>query len=363
MNIESIQEFGRIEFFGNELRAWAGALLVFALWFTVLPLARAFITRRLKSRMGEQPVGFLLLVRTLLKATTRIFMIAVAVYLAMRWLEVPAKLDRIITTALLVIIWWQIGHWASAAVRYLIDARRGHELSGAEGAASVNILRFVGILVVWIVAFLMLLTNLGVRIMPLVAGLGIGGIAVALAVQNLLGDLFASMSIALDKPFRVGDFLAVGDDRGTVEQVGIKSTRLRSVTGEQIVMSNGDILKSRLRNYGLLPERRAELQLRIAYETPRPLIAEIPGIIEAAVRAEKKTRFERAHFARYGDYALLFEAVYFVQDSELKVFMDTQQAINLRLLDEFARRGITLAYPTSRSMSIPPPSAAPQQSG
>ncbi len=232
----------------------------------------------------------------------------------------------------------------------------------AEGAASVNILRFVGVLVVWIVAFLMLLTNLGVRIMPLVAGLGIGGIAVALAVQNLLGDLFASLSIALDKPFRVGDFLAVGDDRGTVEQVGIKSTRLRSVTGEQIVMSNGDILKSRLRNYGLLPERRAELQLRIAYETPRPLIAEVPGIIEAAVRAEKKTRFERAHFARYGDYALLFEAVYFVQDRELKVFMDTQQAINLRLLDEFARRGITLAYPTSRSMSIPPPSAAPQQS-
>ena len=155
----------------------------------------------------------------------------------------------------------------------------------------------------------------------------------------------------------MGDFLAVGDDRGTVEQVGIKSTRLRSVTGEQIVMSNGDILKSRLRNYGLLPERRAELQLRIAYETPRPLIAEIPGIIEAAVRAEKKTRFERAHFARYGDYALLFEAVYFVQDSELKVFMDTQQAINLRLLDEFARRGITLAYPTSRSMSIPAPIA------
>ena len=360
MNLESIQELGRVEFFGNELSAWAGALLAFTLWFTVLPLARAFITSRLKKRMGEHPIGFLLLLRTFLKATTRIFMIAVAVYLAMRWLKVPAKLDRVISTALLVIIWWQIGHWASAAVRHLIDSRRGHELSGSEGAASVNILRFVGMLVVWIVAFLMLLTNLGVRIMPLVAGLGIGGIAVALAVQNLLGDLFASLSIALDKPFRVGDALAIGEEKGTVEQIGIKSTRLRSITGELIVMSNSDILKSRLRNYSPLRERRADLQLRIAYETPHQLIKELPKIIEAAIRAEKNVRFERAHFARYGDYALLFEAIYFVEDGDYTVFMDTQQAINLRLLDEFARRGITLAYPTSRSMSIPTPSAAPQ---
>ena len=358
-----LKELAGLVYFGNELRDWAIALAVFALWFTVLPLARAFITRRLKSRMGEHPVGFLLLLRTLLKATTRIFMIAVAVYLAMRWLEVPEKLDRIISTMLLVIIWWQIGHWASAAVRYLIDSRRGHELSGSEGAASVNILRFVGILVVWIVAFLMLLTNLGVRIMPLVAGLGIGGIAVALAVQNLLGDLFASLSIALDKPFRVGDALAIGEEKGTVEQIGIKSTRLRSITGELIVMSNSDILKSRLRNYSPLRERRAELQLRIAYETPHQLIKELPKIIETAIRAEKNVRFERAHFARYGDYALLFEAIYFVEDGDYMVFMDTQQAINLRLLDQFAGRGITLAYPTSRSMSIPPPSVAPQQSG
>jgi small-conductance mechanosensitive channel len=211
------------------------------------------------------------------------------------------------------------------------------------------------VLIVWILAVLMLLTNLGIKVGPLIAGLGIGGVAIALAVQNVLGDLFASLSIALDKPFRVGDFLAIGDDRGTVEQIGIKSTRLRSVTGEQIVMSNGDVLKSRLRNYGLMPERRAELQLRIAYETPREKVAELPRIIEAAIRAEKKVRFERAHFARYGDYAFIFEAVYYVQDSELQAFMDAQQSINLRLLDEFSRRGVTLAYPTSRSMAIQPP--------
>jgi len=166
----------------------------------------------------------------------------------------------------------------------------------------------------------------------------------------VLGDLFASLSIALDKPFRVGDALKVGDESGTVEYIGIKSTRLRSATGEQIVISNGDLLKSRVRNYSRLAERRADLSLRIAYETPRERIREIPKLIEEAIRAEKKVRFDRAHFARYGDYSLEFEAVYFVESDNYNDFMDAQQSINLRLLDEFARRGITLAYPTMRSL-------------
>jgi small-conductance mechanosensitive channel len=361
VELETLKELGDGVYYGNELRAWGEALVTFALWFTILPLARAFIARRLKKRTAEHPAPFLILLRALIGATTRLFMFAVAIYLAMRWLEVPRGVEKAINTGILVVVWWQVGHWLSALVRHLIEVRRGREYGGAEGAASLNILRFVAVLIVWILAVLMLLTNLGIKVGPLIAGLGIGGVAIALAVQNVLGDLFASLSIALDKPFRVGDFLAIGDDRGTVEQIGIKSTRLRSVTGEQIVMSNGDVLKSRLRNYGLMPERRAELQLRIAYETPREKVAELPKIIEAAIRAENKVRFERAHFARYGDYAFIFEAVYYVQDSELQAFMDAQQSINLRLLDEFSRRGVTLAYPTSRSMAIQPP--APPQAG
>lgn len=355
MSLEVLKEFGDATYYGNELRAWGEAFVTFGLWFTVLPLARATIGRRLAKRTADRPVNFLLLLRALIDATTRVFMFAIAIYLALRWLKIPPRAEKLVDTSILVVTWWQVGHWLSALVRHLIEVRRGREFAGTEGAASLNILRFVAVMIVWIIAVLMLLTNLGVKVGPLIAGLGIGGVAIALALQNLLGDLFASLSIALDKPFRVGDFLAIGEERGTVEQIGIKSTRLRSVTGEQIVMSNGDVLKSRVRNYGLIPERRAELQLRIAYETPRKLIAEVPKMIEAAIRAENKVRFERAHFARYGDYAFIFEAVYYVQDSELQAFMDAQQSINLRLLDEFSRRGVTLAYPTSRSMAIQPP--------
>jgi small-conductance mechanosensitive channel len=360
MDFDALREIGATSYYGNTVADWTKAVLSFSLWFTVLPFLRAMVARQLRSRRVEDPASALHLFRSLDDATTRIFLVAVAVYLAMRWLEVPPRLDRIVDTVILVVTWWQIGLWLSAGIRHAVDVRGARDPAHGEGAASLNILRFLGVVFAWVVALLMLLTNLGVEIGPLIAGLGIGGIAIALAVQNVLGDLFASLSIALDKPFRVGDALAVGDEKGTVEYIGIKSTRLRSNSGELIVISNGDLLKSRVRNFTRLIERRAELMLRIAYETPKQLIAEIPRIIEAAIRAQPKVRFERAHFARYGDYALLFESTYVVESSDYVEFMDAQQEINLRLLDEFGRRGITLAYPTTRSMTMPLPAAQPE---
>jgi len=352
VNFDDLRDLGQTVYYGNTLAAWVKAALTFTLWFTVLPLARAFIARRVRRRVADHPVAFLVAVGTLLDATTRVFTLAVAIYLAMRWLRIPPQADRYLDTAILVVVWWQVALWLTAAVRHAVDTRRGHALAGKEGAASLNILRFVGVMLVWVVAFLMLLTNLGVQIGPLIAGLGVGGVAIALAVQNILGDLFASLSIALDKPFRVGDFLVIGEEKGTVEQIGIKSTRLRSLSGEQIVITNGDLLKSRVRNYGLLYERRGSFTIGIVYETPRETVREVPALIEAAIRAQPKTRFERAHFASFGESALLFEAVYFVLDAEYGTFMNIQQAINLRLMDDFAARGIEFAYPTSRQFMI-----------
>jgi small-conductance mechanosensitive channel len=357
MSWEELREFGSLTYFDNTLLAWARALLTFALWFTVLPLARGFIARRVSKRAVDHPITALLMLRALVDATKRLFMIAVATYLALRWLRIPEQADRYIDTAILVIVWWQVALWLTAAVRHLIDRRRGHELAG-EGAASLNILRFVGVVVVWVVAFLMLLTNLGVEIGPLVAGLGIGGIAVALAVQNVLGDLFASLTIALDKPFRVGDFLITGEEKGTVERIGIKSTHLRSLSGELIVMPNGELLKSRLRNYTNMAERRITFSVGITYETAPEAIREVPGILERAIRAQEKTRFDRAHFASFGDFALKFEAVYYVLDKDYAAYMNIQQAINHAVMGEFAGRGIEFAYPTNKQFSVTLPSPA-----
>src|SRR5262245_37320244 len=166
MDAGAFRELEHAVYYGNTVAAWAKAAVQFALWFTVLPLARAFIGRRLKARVDHHPAGFLVLLRTLIDSTTRLFMFAVAIYLALRWLTIPPGAERVVDTAILVVLWWQVGHWLSAAVRHAIDVRRGHDHAG-EGAASLNILRFVAMMIVWIVAVLMLLTNLGIKIGPL----------------------------------------------------------------------------------------------------------------------------------------------------------------------------------------------------
>jgi small-conductance mechanosensitive channel len=181
-----------------------------------------------------------------------------------------------------------------------------------------------------------------------VAGLGIGGIAVALAVQSIFSDLFASLSITLDRPFVVGDFLIVGDVLGTVESIGIKSTRLRSLSGEQIVMPNSDLLSSRVRNYGRMMERRVVFETSVAHYTPIEAVERIPRLIREIVEGEADTRFDRSHFAAHGAGSLDFETVYYVRSPDYNRYMDIQQAINLRLHREFARLRIDFAIPSQK---------------
>ncbi|MGH8241268.1 MAG: mechanosensitive ion channel family protein, partial [Steroidobacteraceae bacterium] len=187
---------------------------------------------------------------------------------------------------------------------------------------------------------------LDVEIKPLLAGLGIGGIAVALAVQTVLGDLLASMSIALDKPFTVGDSLQVDDLNGTVEHIGVKSTRLRSISGEQIILSNADILKSRVRNNGRMRERRSAFTLNIVYNTSVDKLRAIPRVVKEIILAQPRTRFDRCHFLTYGDWALRFEVVYFVTVADFGVYADIQQTVNLAIFERFEQMGVEFAFPS-----------------
>ena len=180
----------------------------------------------------------------------------------------------------------------------------------------------------------------------MVAGLGVGGIAVALATQNILGDLFASLSIVLDKPFVIGDFLIVGDFMGSVEYVGLKTTRLRSLSGEQLVFSNTDLLGSRIRNYGRMYERRVVFKLGVTYQTPREKLSRIPAIIREAIETQDNSRFDRSHFQAYGDFSLNFESVYYIGSPDYNLYMDVQQAVNLRIHERFEEESIEFAYPT-----------------
>ena len=249
--------------------------------------------------------------------------------------------------AIVLTFWFQIGLWGMSAARLAID-RRAHRAGGPDPAlaGSLDIIMFIAGLVIWSMALLLALDNLGIQIKPLLAGLGIGGIAVALAVQTLLGDLLASMSIALDKPFTIGDSLQVDDIQGTVEHIGVKSTRLRSINGEQMIMSNADILKSRVHNNGRMRERRAAFTINVTYDTPAEQLRAIPGIVRNIVEAQPQTRFERCHFLSYGDWGLRFETVYFMTVPDYNAYADAQQAINLAILERFNAGGVEFAFPS-----------------
>lgn len=340
--MNEINRLLEMEFLGNSVLDWALALLAFLVTFTVLPLVRGYIGA-LRKRKPIQEHAVLDLATVLVTRTSRLFLWALAFWIGASLLVIPERADTVIDRAMLVLWWLQVGIWGMAVARFFIDRRR--DAAADKGyAGSVDILHFIARLTIWALVLLVALDNLGVEITTLVAGLGIGGIAVALAVQNVLGDLFASLSITLDKPFAIGDFLVLDKDMGTVEQIGVKSTRLRAIDGEQIVVANADLLKARVHNFGRMYERRVAFNLNVRYETPLATLKEIPELVAGIVRAQQRVRFDRCHFLRYGDFALVFEVVYFVLDADFNRYADTQQAINWRIFEEFERREIAFSY-------------------
>jgi small-conductance mechanosensitive channel len=218
--------------------------------------------------------------------------------------------------------------------------------SNAGAVTTLSSVGFVLQSLLWMILLLVALDNFGINVTTLVAGLGISGIAVALAVQNILGDLFASFSIVFDKPFVIGDFIIVGDFLGTVEYVGLKTTRIRSLSGEQLIFSNGDLLKSRIRNFKRMYERRVVFTIGVLYQTTYEQLIEIPKMIRSIIESQGQVRFDRAHFKEYGAYSLNFEVVYWIQNPDYNVYMDIQQAINLTIFKQFKEKDIHFAYPT-----------------
>jgi small-conductance mechanosensitive channel len=245
----------------------------------------------------------------------------------------------------LLLILVQVGLWAGRTLRFYLATKEAERGADQVFAGSLDIINFVSGMLIWSLLILVALDNFGVNITALLAGLGVGGVAVALALQNVLGDLFASLSIALDKPFVVGDSLTIDTFVGKVEHIGIKTTRLRSEGGEQIILSNADILKSRVRNYGRAPELRALATIRIAYSTPLEKIKAIPSLLEGIVREHEHARFDRCHLKTLGDSSLLFELSYFVRQPSANPLLDLQQAVNYRILDAFRGLGVEFAYP------------------
>ncbi|MDR7555848.1 MAG: mechanosensitive ion channel family protein [Armatimonadota bacterium] len=333
--------------YGNPVGTWLLAVAVGAGLLAVLWALRRYGLAALGRRAAATPSDLDDLLVALLARTRGFFLLALGVHAAATVLTLPPRVGRALGVAVGLLVLLQIGLWGSAVIGFYIGraVRRTVEQDAAV-ATTLSAFGFLARLVLWTLVAFVALDNLGVNITALVAGLGVGGIAVALALQNVLGDLFASFSIVLDKPFVIGDFIVIDGFAGTVERIGLKTTRVRSLSGEEIVFSNADLLKSRVRNYKRMQERRVVFSFGVVYETPPETLARIPAMVRAIVEAQPLARFDRAHFAAYGEFALTFEVAYYVRTPDYAAYMDTQQAINLELYRRFQAEGIEFAYPT-----------------
>jgi small-conductance mechanosensitive channel len=337
--------------YGNSVLHWLIAVGLAITASVVLLAMRSRVAHWLEARPSGAHARRRASALAAVRATQPWFLVAAGLFVGAQFVALAPKADRLVDHVALIATIAQCAVWASKAIRaWLAHQVAAKRETDAGAATTVAVLGFFAQLALWSVVVLLVLENLGFNITALLAGLGIGGIAVALATQSILGDIFASIIIALDRPFAIGDFVVLDEIMGTVENIGLKTTRLRSLSGEQIVIANADLLKSRLRNFERLRERRVQFGIGLALDTPAEKLARVPDMLREAIEAQPDVRFERAHFKEFGEQHLVFEAAYYLSDRDYNRYMDLQQAINLSLYASLQKAGIV-------AVKTPPPAA------
>lgn len=344
---EPVRNLLGVEYLSNSLDRWSIALIVFAGVLLVLFLLRRLAVNRLTRLAERTETDVDDLVSGVLGRTKPLVLLVIALSIAGRTLVLSPGAELFLHRLLFVALAIQAGIWASQVLNWVVERylkRRDEE--PAVRVAVLGMFSFFGRVAIWSIVLLLCLDNLGLDVTALIAGLGVGGIAVGLALQNVLQDTFASLSIVLDKPFEVGDFIVLDDFAGNVERIGLKTTRIRSLSGEQLVFGNGDLLSSRIRNFKVMSERRIVFHFGVLYQTTADQLEAIPVMIRELFEGLEKARLDRAHFFRFGDSSLDFEVVYWVESPEYNLYMDIQQKVNLALVRRFEAEGIGFAYPT-----------------
>lgn len=338
-------EFLNLVVLGNTVARWLIALAVAATMLASVSLWRWVVGRRLRHIIRTNTfldeVG-----AVLVDKTYGPIVLLLAAYVGSLFLSFDPTFKALLRSGAIILLLIQLGIWGNALVaRWVARYEERNRANNAAGVGTIRILSILARFGLYTLITLLILDNLpGVEITPLLAGLGIGGVAVALATQNILSDIFASLSIAIDKPFILGDFITVGDQSGTVEEIGLKTTRVRSISGEQLIFANNDLLNSRVRNFARMEQRRIVFGFRVSYDTTPEQLRTIPAMVRAIADEQADLRFDRAHLLRFDDIGLFYEVVYFVLTPEFGRYMDIQQAINLALAERFAAEGIGFAF-------------------
>ena len=336
-------------FFGNSLEIWIYAILVFLCVLLFLRFFKFILVKWLASLAKKTKNHLDDLIVDVIQSIGWPVYIIFALYLGMNRLTVPDISGDILKYIVLVLTIFYATKMVIAVVQWFsgeIVKKREAEAGGKIDPSMIRFLTNFVKAILWVVASLLFLQNIGIEVTSLIAGLGIGGIAIAFALQNVLGDIFASISIFFDKPFEVGDYIVIGADSGTVEHIGIRSTRIKALKGNELVVSNRELTSERINNYKKMEKRRASFSFGITYNTPTTKMEKIPGIITDIIKNVKHADLDRVHFKEFGDSSLNYEVVFYTNKGAYSVYMDTQQEINLAIKKVFEKEKIEFAFPT-----------------
>lgn len=330
---------------GNFVIDYLIALIVFVIALTILKAFKFVFLAKLRHIAKSTRNDIDDTVIKIIDSFGWFFYIVLALYIALGFIVMDPFVEEIFRYILYIVA----GYYLIRAAGILVDYIAMKVLDGNKDNVDNSVVSLITQLSkfsLWIIVTLLILSNIGFEISALLTGLGIGGIAIALALQTVLSDVFAYFSIHLDKPFRVGDFIIVGSDAGVVQRIGIKSTRIRTLQGQELVVSNQELTSSRINNYKRMKERRIVFTFGVKYSTPTAKLKKIPGIIKKIIGSTELTRFDRAHFLRFDSSALIYEVAYYVDTPNYNKYMDIQQEINLGIKEQFEKNGITIPFPT-----------------
>ncbi|HJQ19846.1 MAG TPA: mechanosensitive ion channel family protein [Gemmatimonadaceae bacterium] len=332
---------------GATVTQWLAAAAVFGATYVLLAVVRRVLVRRLGALAARTSTQLDDVAVAIVARTRWFFLLLIAAHAAARVVNATGGFAVAFRAVSVVLVLMQAGVWGNGLIAFATEhyvRQRATEDVGMR--TTITALGYALRFTLWALLVVTALQNFGINVTALVTGLGIGGIAIALAVQNILGDLFAALAIVLDKPFVVGDAITVDSISGTVEHVGLKTTRIRSVSGEQVIVANSDLLKSKIRNYKRMEHRRVVFTLDVDYATPPDALGGIPAMVRRIIEARPKARFDRCHLLTLAESALRFEVVYFLLDADYTFYADTQHAVNLAVMRAFAAAGIEFAFPS-----------------
>lgn len=341
-----MNNFWQYRFLNNTITDWCIALAIIVVSSFLLRIIQSIVTGKLQTAASKTKTTIDDFVIAVIRSSVMPLLYMLAVYAGLGYLQLPEKATSVKHIALLLVSTFFVLRITNAFIAYFFQqVLLKQEKNEQREKQSKGILLIVKV-AVWLLGLLFLIDNLGYDITTLVAGLGIGGIAIALAAQTILGDLFSYLVIFFDKPFEIGDFIIMDDKMGTVEYIGIKTTRIRTLGGEQLVCSNTDLTNSRVHNYKRMQERRVVFSFGVTYSTPVAKLGIISAAVQNIIESLEGTRFDRAHFKAFGDFSLNYEVVFYVLSPDYTVYMNKQQYINVKLMTFFEQEGIEFAFPT-----------------